>query len=84
MQLVPPMPHGGKVLHDKKCVSCHVKRYGGDGAQIYLRADRLIRDRKALSRRVAVCNAMMNAGLLPGDEEDIPAYLAQHYYKFAK
>lgn len=74
----------GKSLHDKQCVSCHVKRYGGDGAQMYLRADRLIRDRKALSQRVAACNAMVNAGLFPEDEEDIAAYLAQQYYKFAK
>ncbi len=74
----------GKVLHDKQCVSCHAKRYGGDGAQMYLRADRLIHDRKALSQRVAACNAMVKAGLLPEDEEDIAAYLAQHYYKFAK
>lgn len=74
----------GKALHDEKCVSCHVKRYGGDGAQMYLRADRLIRDRKALGQRVATCNAMLNAGLFPEDEEDIAAYLAQHYYKFGK
>lgn len=74
----------GKALHDKQCVSCHVKRYGGDGAQMYLRPDRLIRDRKALSLRVAACNAMINAGLFPDDEADITAYLAQQYYKFAK
>ncbi|NTV95826.1 MAG: cytochrome c [Thiobacillus sp.] len=74
----------GKALHDKQCVSCHVKRYGGDGAQMYLRPDRLIHDRKALSQRVATCNAMVNAGLFPEDEEDIAAYLAKQYYKFAK
>jgi cytochrome c len=74
----------GKVLHDKHCVSCHAKTYGGDNAQIYLRADRMIHDRKALSQRVAACNAMVKAGLLPEDEEDIAAFLAQQYYKFAK
>lgn len=74
----------GKVLHDKQCVSCHIKRYGGDGAQMYLRNDRIVRNRQALEQRVAACNAMVNAGLFPEDEADIAAYLAQHYYKFAK
>jgi mono/diheme cytochrome c family protein len=74
----------GKALHDKQCVSCHIKRFGGDGSEMYLRADRIIRDRKALGQRVAACNAMVNAGLLPEDEADIAAYLAQHYYQFAK
>lgn len=74
----------GKALHDKQCVSCHIKRYGGDGSEIYLRADRIVRDSKALGQRVAACNAMVNAGLFPEDEADIAAYLAQRYYKFAK
>lgn len=74
----------GKLLHDKQCVSCHVKRYGGDGAQMYLRADRLIHDRKALGQRVAACNAMTNAGWFSEEEEDVAAYLAQRYYKFGK
>lgn len=74
----------GKALHDKRCVSCHVERYGGDGAEMYLRADRKIRDRRALDQRVAACNAMVNAGLFPEEEADVAAYLAQHYYKFGK
>jgi mono/diheme cytochrome c family protein len=74
----------GKKLHDGQCVACHAQRYGGDGSAIYLRANRLIRDRAALSQRVATCNAMLNAGLFPEDEEDIAAYLAQRYYKFDK
>lgn len=74
----------GKTLHDKQCVSCHVQRHGGDGSATYLRKDRLIHDRKALGQRVAMCNTMVNAGLFPEDEEDIAAYLAQRYYKFAK
>ncbi len=72
----------GKRLHDKLCVSCHVERFGGDGSKIYLRSDRIIHDRAALDQRVATCNAMTNAGLLPEDEQNIAAYLAQRYYKF--
>jgi cytochrome c553 len=72
----------GKRLHDKLCVSCHVERFGGDGSRMYLRSDRIIHDRAALDQRVATCNAMTNAGLLPEDEQNIAAYLAQRYYKF--
>lgn len=72
----------GKRLHDKQCTSCHIERYGGDGSRIYLRPDRLIRNRAALGQRVATCNSMINAGLFPEDEENIAAYLAQRYYKF--
>lgn len=72
----------GKRLHDKQCVSCHIKRYGGDGSKIYTRPDRIIRSRAALSQRVAACNAMTDAGLFPEDEENIAAYLAKQYYKF--
>jgi mono/diheme cytochrome c family protein len=72
----------GKRLHDKQCTSCHAERYGGDGSGIYLRPDHLIRNRAALDQRVATCNAMTNAGLLPEDEENIAAYLARRYYKF--
>jgi mono/diheme cytochrome c family protein len=72
----------GKRLHDQQCTRCHIERYGGDGSQMYLRKDRLIRDRAALGQRVAMCNTMINAGLFPEDEENVAAYLAQRYYKF--
>jgi mono/diheme cytochrome c family protein len=72
----------GKRLHDQQCTRCHIERYGGDGSQMYLRKDRLIRDRVALGQRVAMCNTMINAGLFPEDEENVAAYLAQRYYKF--
>lgn len=72
----------GRRLHDQQCTRCHIERYGGDGSQMYLRKDRLIRDRAALGQRVAMCNTMINAGLFPEDEENVAAYLAQRYYKF--
>jgi mono/diheme cytochrome c family protein len=72
----------GRRLHDQQCTRCHIERYGGDGSQMYLRKDRLIRDRVALGQRVAMCNTMINAGLFPEDEENVAAYLAQRYYKF--
>lgn len=80
--LAKPEIERGMRLHDQQCTRCHIERYGGDGSQMYLRKDRLIRDRAALGQRVATCNAMVNAGLFPEDEENITAYLAQRYYKF--
>jgi mono/diheme cytochrome c family protein len=73
----------GQRLHDSLCTSCHSKRYGGDGTEMYLRADRKIHDRAALDKRVAFCNKMTGAGLSPEDEKNISAYLEQRYYKFA-
>lgn len=73
----------GQALHDKHCTSCHVEQYGGDGAQMYLRSNRLIQSRPALDKRVAFCNKMVKAGLSPDDEKEISAYLAERYYKFA-
>lgn len=75
---------GGQRLHDKQCVSCHVEQYGGDGSEMYLRANRLIKSRKALDQRVAFCNKMTKAGLSADDEKDISAYLDQRFYKFAQ
>jgi mono/diheme cytochrome c family protein len=75
-------PKIGKTLHDKQCVACHAKQFGGDGAKIYTRSPRLINDKTALAQRVAMCAAMTGAKWFPEDEENVVAYLNQQYYKF--
>lgn len=75
-------PKLGKALHDKQCVACHVKMFGGDGSKIYTRSPRLINDRTALSQRVAMCSTQTGAKWFPEDEEHVTAYLAQQFYKF--
>ncbi|MDO8931437.1 MAG: cytochrome c [Rhodocyclaceae bacterium] len=75
-------PKLGKPLHDKQCVSCHVKQFGGDGSRIYTRSPRLINDRAALGQRVAACSAQTGAKWFPEDEEHVAAYLNQQFYKF--
>ncbi|HTY04416.1 MAG TPA: hypothetical protein VMC81_11885 [Rhodocyclaceae bacterium] len=72
----------GERIHAEKCVACHAERFNGDGAQIYLRKDRIIHNRSELRQRVAMCNAMTNAAMLPDEEDDVAAFLAQRYYKF--
>lgn len=72
----------GKPLHDKQCVACHVKILGGDGNKIYTRSPRLINDRKALEKRVAMCATQIGAKWFPEEEADVAAYLNQQFYKF--
>ena len=75
-------PKFGQPLHDKQCVSCHVKQMGGDGSKIYTRSPRLVNDKKALRERVDLCVKNTGAGWLPEDEENVTAYLNKQYYKF--
>jgi hypothetical protein len=81
-----PFPKGdsatGKKLHDAKCVACHKRLVGGDGSDIYTRIDRKIQTPKALLQRIAACNAQVNAGWFPEEEEHAAAYLNRQYYKF--
>lgn len=75
-------PKIGKTLHDKACVSCHVSMYGGDGSKMYTRADHKVKTPQQLAARISGCNANTGAGWFPEDEENVAAYLNQHYYKF--
>jgi cytochrome c len=75
-------PKLGKALHDKQCTACHMKMFGGDGSKIYTRTPRMINDRKALAKRVAMCATQTDAKWFPEDEENVTAYLAQQFYKF--
>jgi len=75
-------PKAGKTLHDKSCTSCHVSMFGGDGSEMYTRADRKTKNRTQLSARVAGCNANSGAGFFPEDEAHVAAYLNQQYYHF--
>lgn len=69
-------------LHAKACQACHVRMYGGDGSQMYLRDGRLLSNRLEVLQRVAACNAMVNAGWFPEEEGSVAAWLNQQYYRF--
>lgn len=75
-------PKVGKTLTDRSCVSCHVSMFGGDGSEIYTRADRKVKNAKQLAARVAACNTNTGANWFPEDEMHVAAYLNQQYYKF--
>lgn len=75
-------PAAGKDLHDKQCVACHAKMFGGDGNKIYTRSPRLIKNLTALRQRVAFCATQTSAKWFPEEEESVSAYLNQQFYKF--
>ena len=75
-------PKVGKEHHDKACVACHVRLYGGDGSKMYTRDGRLLMTRLDVLQRVATCNSQVKAGWFPEEEAEVAAYLNQQYYKF--
>ncbi len=75
-------PKSGKPLHEKDCVSCHARMFGGDGSKIYTRADRKVKTRQQLAAQISACNANVGVGWFPEDEAHVAAYLNQQYYKF--
>jgi len=75
-------PKAGKLLHDKHCVACHVRLYGGDGSKMYTRDGHLLSTKLDILQRVATCNSQVKAGWFPDEEAEVAAYLNQQYYKF--
>ncbi len=69
-------------LHQKHCVACHARMYGGDGSKMYTRDGQMLSNRLELLQRVAACNAQMNAGWFPEEEGSVAAWLNQRYYRF--
>ena len=69
-------------LHQKQCVACHTRMYGGDGSKMYTRDGRMLSNRLELLQRVAACNAQMNAGWFPEEEGSVAAWLNKLYYRF--
>lgn len=73
-----------KPLHEKSCISCHVRMYGGDGSKMYTRDGRLLSTKLDVLQRVASCNAMVSSGWFPEEEASVAAWLNQQYYHFKK
>jgi len=69
-------------LHEKKCVGCHARMYGGDGSKIYTRDGRMLSNKLELLQRVAACASTMNADWFPEEEGSVAAWLNQRYYHF--
>ena len=74
--------NAGKILHEKSCVGCHARMFGGDGSKIYTRADHKVKTKQQLAAQISACNANVGAGWFPEEEAHVAAYLNQQYYKF--
>jgi cytochrome c2 len=72
----------GATMHEKDCVSCHVRRVGGDGSAMYTRAGRRVTSTGKLKAQIAVCNTELGTAYFPEEEEHLAAYLNLQYYKF--
>lgn len=72
----------GKSLHQKDCMACHIRMYGGDGAKMYSRDGRMLSNKLELLQRVASCNSSVSAGWFPEEEGAVAAWLNQQYYHF--
>ncbi|MCE1183390.1 MAG: cytochrome c [Rhodocyclales bacterium] len=75
-------PKAGKEHHEKACVACHVRLYGGDGSKMYTRDGRLLMTKLDILQRVGACNSQTKAGWFPEEEAEVAAYLNQQYYHF--
>ena len=71
-------------LHEKACVACHVRMYGGDGSKMYTRDGRMLSTQLDVLQRVAACNAQMSSGWFPEEEGAVAAWLNDTYYHFKK
>lgn len=75
-------PELGKALHDRHCIACHARMYGGDGSKMYTRKGRLVANKQELLQRVAACSAMAKSGWIPAEEAAVAAWLNQQFYHF--
>ena len=77
----PDAGEGRKLVQTHKCETCHQDKVYGPVGTIYLRKDRKVTSWAKLKAQVAGCNAMLNIGLFPDEEEHIAKYLNETYYK---
>jgi hypothetical protein len=87
LQAADPLPSGDaeageKLFKERDCARCHVSMVGGDGSQIFTRAERKVKTAQELLAQIRACNSQLGIQLFPEDEQNLAAYLNQKYYKF--
>ncbi len=74
---------GKKAFDEAKCNSCHnTGDKSGEGARMFTRPDRKIKDSRGLLKMVRFCVDRTGAAVFPEDMDHIAAYLNQQFYKF--
>jgi cytochrome c551/c552 len=77
----PDAAAGRSLVEKHKCETCHQDKVRGPVGAIYVRKDRKVTSWARLKSQVAACNAQLNIGLFPEDEENIAAFLNAAYYR---
>ncbi|MCX7946619.1 MAG: hypothetical protein N2557_06575 [Hydrogenophilus sp.] len=73
----------GKAYHDRFCVECHTRRFGGEeGSNVYWRENRRATHPEALRQMLTICTSNLNLDLFPEDEHHIAGYLNHRFYRF--
>ena len=72
---------GEKLIAEKQCNECHIRRVGGNGSAIYNPKGR-INTAGALRGMVEYCNTELNLGFFPEDTTAVAAFLNKQHYKF--
>jgi hypothetical protein len=77
----PDAKEGARLVDAGKCESCHQDKVYGPAGSIYTRKDRRVHSWAKLKSQVAACNAELNLGLFPEEEEHVAAFLNARWYK---
>jgi cytochrome c551/c552 len=72
---------GKKLFEQSHCNRCHVQMVGGDGSEIFTRADHKVRSASMLIKQINFCAGNAGVNLSAQDEQNLGAYLNQRYYK---
>ena len=72
---------GQELITTHKCESCHIRRVGGDGSDIYDPGGR-IRNAALLRGMVEYCNTELNLGMFPEEVNAVAAVINRQHYKF--
>lgn len=75
------IPSGEKLIVEHQCNACHIKKFGGDGTQIY-RPQGRINTAGFLRGMVEQCNTELKLQLWPEDVTAIAAVLNRDFYRF--
>ena len=72
---------GAQLIVENQCVTCHQRKFGGDGSAIYRPSGR-INTPGALRGMIEQCNLELNLALFPEEVTAISAVLNRDHYRF--
>lgn len=73
---------GHKFFTQNNCNRCHDGIMGGNGNAIFTRINHKVKNPQQLVDQMHVCTGNIGVTLTPQDEQNLGAYLNQHYYHF--